>query len=120
MSDANTPQWGGHDPGVLDSLANERNGLAWQRTALSWCAAGAAVARYFSSDGLLTARASIGWLMMAAGIAIWFAGVHQYHAQDSNLRADLPTAVPARRITMISFVTASVVATVIIIELALW
>jgi uncharacterized membrane protein YidH (DUF202 family) len=120
MSSTEPSGWAGHDPGVLDSLANERNGLAWQRTALSWFGSGAAVARYFSSDGLLTARATIGWLMMAAGAAIWFAGVQQYHAQDSRLRADLPTSMPVRRIALISFVTSSVIATVIVVEIALW
>jgi uncharacterized membrane protein YidH (DUF202 family) len=110
--------WSGHDPGVRESLANERNGLAWQRTALSWAASGAAVARYFASDGLLRARTSIGWLMIAVGAVIWFEGARHYHRQATSIRADEPTRVPLRTLQIVWAFTVAVTMAVIAIEVA--
>jgi uncharacterized membrane protein YidH (DUF202 family) len=120
VSDAPPPGWAGHDPDVLDSMANERNGLAWQRTALSWFASGAAVARYFSTSGLWTARMAIGWSMLLVGALVWLAGSHQYHRQVTNLRADLPTAVPVRRIRAVAFATTAVITAIVAIEIVYW
>jgi uncharacterized membrane protein YidH (DUF202 family) len=112
--------WLGHDPDVLGSLANERNGLAWQRTALAWLSAGAAVARYFASDGLLTGRAFVGWSMLLVGVAVWLAGTRQYHRQASKLRADLPAPVSVASITTISVITTVAIAAVVVIEIVSW
>lgn len=53
---------------MAESLANERNGLAWQRTALSWLGAVAVVARYVSEGGVMHARTLLGMLMSAVGV----------------------------------------------------
>jgi uncharacterized membrane protein YidH (DUF202 family) len=112
----NSP-WAGHDPGVLTSLANERNELAWQRTALAWVAAGAGVARYFSSDGLLHARTSIGWLMIAAGALIWWFGRKQYRRRASSIRDDHATVAPATAIRVVWAATTIISALVIAVEI---
>ena len=80
-------------------------------------ASGGAVARYFASDGLLGARTSIGWFMLAVGALIWVSGNHTYRRQAHAIRANEPTTVPARRIHTIAAVTTFVIATVIVIEL---
>lgn len=110
--------WAGHDPDVLGSLANERNGLAWQRTALSWVASGATVTRYFSGNGLLTARATIGYLMLAVGALVWFDGVRRYHRQSDSIRADEPTKLSETTIRTVGYATTAVIAIIIAIELA--
>jgi putative membrane protein len=113
-------EWPGHDPDVLDSLANERNGLAWQRTALAWVASGAAVARYFSTDGLLTTKTSIGFLMLAVGALVWFDGARRYHRHAANIRADEPMPVPMRSIRLVALATTFAVAAIVTIEITQW
>ncbi len=108
--------WLGHDPDVLTSLANERNGLAWQRTALSWVAAGATVTRYFASNGLLTARASIGYLMLAIGALIWFDGYRTYQHHAAAIRADQPTAASSMTLRVVGWATTLVIAAVVAVE----
>jgi uncharacterized membrane protein YidH (DUF202 family) len=108
--------WLGHDPDVLESLAVERNGLAWQRTSLSWVAAGATVARYFAGNGLLTARASIGYLMLAIGALIWFDGYRTYHRHAAAIRADQPTPASSMTLRVVSWATTLVIAAVVAVE----
>jgi uncharacterized membrane protein YidH (DUF202 family) len=109
--------WTGHDPGVLASLANERNELAWQRTALAWVAAGAGVARYFSSDGLLHARTSLGWLMIATGALIWWFGRTQYRRRVLSLQNDRPMTAPSTVLRVVWAATTVVSALVIAVEI---
>jgi uncharacterized membrane protein YidH (DUF202 family) len=108
--------WLGHDPDVVTSLANERNGLAWQRTALSWVAAGASVARYFAGNGLLTARTSIGYLMLAIGALIWFDGYRTYHRHAVALNADQPTTASSMTLRVVGWATTMVIAAVVAAE----
>lgn len=110
--------WHGHDPDVLDSLANERNGLAWQRTALSWFGSGAAVVRFFLDDGLITARSSIGYLMLLLGVFIWIDGSRRYHFHDRQIRDDAPNVVPEGKIRGIGYATTAVIFVIIVIELS--
>jgi uncharacterized membrane protein YidH (DUF202 family) len=109
---------GTHHPGVLTSLANERNELAWQRTALSWVAAGGAAARYFSNDGLLHARAAIGWLMIATGVVVWWFGRTQYRRRASSIRNDRPTTAPSNALRVVWGATTLVSAFVLAVELS--
>lgn len=118
MSTEDASGWSGHDSDVLDSLANERNGLAWQRTALSWFAAGAAVARYFAGDGLLNKRSAIGWLMVALGALIWYEGIRHYHHNAASIRADVPTRMPVRTMQVVWLTTSSAIAVIVAIEIA--
>lgn len=106
MSEAD---WSGHHPDVIDSLANERVGLAWQRTALSWLAAGVAVVRYFASDGLLHRRTVIGWAMVAVAGILWVDGTRRYRAVDRALRTDQPTSVPTATIRLVWIATVTVI-----------
>ncbi len=117
MARIETADWQGHDPDVLNSLANERNGLAWQRTALSWLGAGAAVVRYFSSNGLLTARTSVGYLMLMLGLFMGFDGSRRYRYHDRRIRDDEPHMVPATTIRAIGYATTLVIALIIAVEL---
>ena len=109
--------WQGHDRDVLGSLANERNGLAWQRTALSWFGAGAAVVRYFSGDGLVTSRSTIGYLMLVLGAFIWIDGTRRYQFHDQRIRDDAPNVVPAGTIRSIGYATTAVIVAIIVVEL---
>lgn len=118
MTDNGSAGWTGHDPDVLDSLANERNGLAWQRTALSWVASGATVAHYFASGGLLNAQTSIGLMMIAVGALIWIDGNRHYHHQAHNIRADEPTRIPATTIRIVAAATTLVIVAIILTETA--
>jgi uncharacterized membrane protein YidH (DUF202 family) len=118
VTDESTPGWAGHNPDVLGSMANERNGLAWQRTALSWVASGATVARYFASGGILRARTSIGLLMIAVGALIWIDGARHYQHRAHKIRADEPTRIPAGTLRIVSIATTIVIATIIAIETA--
>ena len=120
MSDPSAADWAGHDPDVLGSLAIERNGLAWQRTALSWVAAGGAVARYFAGDGLLHPRAAVGYLMIAVAGLMWFDGSRRYRRDAGAIRADQPTAVPVGTIAAVWAVTSIVLGLVIVFEVKSW
>jgi uncharacterized membrane protein YidH (DUF202 family) len=97
-----------HSPELRESLANERNGLAWQRTSLSWMGSGAAVTRYFADDGLLRAQTIVGWLMLAVGGSMWLGSVRRYHRNADAIRDDVATTVPlaAIRATWIASVIA--------------
>jgi putative membrane protein len=106
MSDV---EWSGHHPDVIDSLANERVGLAWQRTALSWLAAGLVVVRYFSADGLLHRRTVVGWAMVVVAGILWRDGARRYRAVDRALRTDQPTPVPRGTILMVWIATVTVI-----------
>jgi uncharacterized membrane protein YidH (DUF202 family) len=117
VSDA-LPGWSGHDPGVIGSLANERTGLAWQRTALSWVASGATVARYFASGGLLQARTSIGWSMVAIGAFVGIQGLRHYHRHDNDLRSGVPTRMPVRTIRVVWLATTVMIFSIAAIETA--
>ncbi len=108
------------DRDVIDSLALERNGLAWQRTAMSWAAAGCAVTRYFARGGLFTIRASIGYLMLAMGAMIWAEGARRYHRQAKVIRAGQPITAPAFVIRSVGYATTLVVVAIITIELRRW
>lgn len=112
-----TSDFSGHDPEVVASLANERNELAWQRTALSWLASGGAVARYFAPGGILSSRALVGWLMLVVGGVIWLDGAQRYRRHAAALAANRPTAVPVNTIRLVWLVTVAVIATVIAVEL---
>jgi uncharacterized membrane protein YidH (DUF202 family) len=72
---------------VLGSLANERTHLAWQRTAMSWAGAGAAVIRVFAEDGVLRLRTATGALMVLVGALVWVDGQRRYRAADAAIRA---------------------------------
>ncbi len=106
MSDVD---WAGHHPGVIDSLANERVGLAWQRTALSWLAAGLGVVRYFAADGILHRRTVVGWAMVVVAGILWIDGARRYRMVDRALRTDQPTSVPRGTIVMVWLATVAVI-----------
>jgi uncharacterized membrane protein YidH (DUF202 family) len=113
MSDVD---WAGHHPGVIDSFANERVGLAWQRTALSWLAAGLGVVRYFSADGTLHPRTVVGWAMVVIAGILWIDGARRYRAVDRALRTDQPTSVPRGTILMVWIATVAVIFASIVLE----
>lgn len=71
---------------VIESTATERTSLAWRRTAFSWMAAGAAVARYFV-DRPTDVRFLAGVGLMLSGGAIWIFGVIQYRRRAGSLAA---------------------------------
>ena len=108
------------DRDVLGSLALERNGLAWQRTAMSWAAAGCTVTRYFSRGGLFAVRTSIGYLMLATAAMIWVDGVRRYHRQAAIIRSGRPITSPALAIRSVGYATTMVIAAIIVIELRRW
>lgn len=117
MTNDSSENWRGHDPDVLDSLANERNGLAWQRTALSWVAAGVAVARYFSGGGLLRARTSIGWMMVVVGTGIWAIGNRTYRRHAEAIRSNAPTSVPTGAIALVVWTTTFAIGAILAVEI---
>lgn len=110
---------GTHADGVIESRAAERNNLAWQRTAVTWLAAGAAVIRYFSEDGL-RARSAVGWMMVAVGAAMWFTGHHRYHRTATTLRDDDPLPVSIVPMLVIAVSSGFVAAIIVAVELADW
>jgi uncharacterized membrane protein YidH (DUF202 family) len=108
------------DRDVIDSLALERNGLAWQRTAMSWAAAGGTVTRYFSRGGIFAVRTGIGYLMLAMAAMIWVDGVRRYHRQAEIIRSGGSVTAPAFAIRSVGYATTLVVAAIIVIELRHW
>jgi uncharacterized membrane protein YidH (DUF202 family) len=102
---------------VLSSLANERNLLAWQRTAMSWGGAGAVVTRYFATDGLLRPQTVVGMLMLVVGALMWLDGARRYHRVADALRVPGAhgVAIPLTtiRVVWLSTVTVTVAATVV-------
>jgi uncharacterized membrane protein YidH (DUF202 family) len=108
------------DPDVIGSLALERNVLAWQRTAMSWAAAGCTVTRYFSRGGLFAIRTSIGYLMLAVGAMIWVDGIRRYHRQAAIIRSAQPITAAAFAVRSVGYATTLVVAAIIVIELRHW
>ena len=101
---------------VAASLANERNLLAWQRTAMSWAAAGAVVTRYFATDGLLRPSTVVGMLMMVVGALVWLDGTRRYHRAVIAIRANLHVPVPVRAIQAVWIASVVVIATAIVVE----
>ncbi len=106
----------GHDPDVLGSLANERNGLAWQRTALSWVASGAAVARYFAEGGLLRPSTVIGLIMVVIGAVMWLESARRYRYDAHAIRSNEVVRSPAASIRLLWLVTTSLIAMAIVVE----
>lgn len=101
---------------MAESLVNERNGLAWQRTALSWLGAGAVVARYVSEGGVMHARTLLGMLMSAVGVIIWAGGAERYRRKDRRIRADEQTPLPTGVIPLVWLVTLAVIAALAAVE----
>ncbi len=112
-------RWEGHHPNVLNSLSNERCMFAWQRTALSWGAAGVSVARFFSDDGLLTARVSIGYLMLAIAGLVWFDGARRYHRRAEAIREDRALEPSDSAIRIVALSTTVLGGLIVAIELLL-
>lgn len=102
--------------GVLTSLANERSHLAWQRTAMSWGAAGALVTRYFATEGLFTAQTTVGMLMLVVGALMWLDGTRRYHRAATAIRAADPVPVPVGTIRMVWLATVVVIAAAVVVE----
>jgi uncharacterized membrane protein YidH (DUF202 family) len=105
-----------HVSEVAASLANERNLLAWQRTAMSWAAAGAVVTRYFATDGLLRPSTVVGMLMMVVGALVWLDGTRRYHRAVIAIRANAHVPVPVRAIQAVWIASVVVIATAIVVE----
>ena len=106
------------DAGVLGSLANERTHLAWQRTAMSWAGAGAAVIRVFAEDGVLRPRTATGVLMVLVGGLVWVDGQRRYRAADAAIRAGAPPRVPVHSIRAVWLATVLAVAVTVVAEVA--
>ena len=105
-----------HVSEVGASLANERNLLAWQRTAMSWAAAGAVVARYFATDGLLRPSTIVGMLMMIVGALVWLDGTRRYHRAVIAIRANAHIPVPVRALQAVWIASVLVIVAAIVIE----
>ena len=103
---------------VLSSLANERNLLAWQRTAMSWGGAGAVVTRYFATDGLLRAQTVVGMLMLVVGALMWLDGTRRYHRVADALRAPgaRAVAIPLATIRVVWLSTVAVTVAAVVVE----
>ena len=93
--------WKGHDPDVLGSLANERVGLAWQRTSLAWAGAGVAIMRYFAESGLRQPRVFAGLAMVLLAGVFWIDGTRRYRSAALAIRENRPTVVPARTLQVV-------------------
>lgn len=99
------------------SLANERNLLAWQRTAMSWGAAGAIVTRYFVTKDLLRPQSAVGMSMLMVAALIWFDGTRRYHANAVAIRSDHALRVPQRTIRAVWIATLGVILAATVSEL---
>lgn len=70
---------------VMRSTAAERTSFAWNRTALVWAGAGAAVTRYFLRSSHWDQRAGVGIAMILCGVAMWVFGHWHYRRRHAAL-----------------------------------
>lgn len=105
-----------HVSAVAASLANERNLLAWQRTAMSWGAAGAVVTRFFAPEGLLRPSTIVGMLMLVVGALVWLDGTRRYHRAVIAIRTGAHVPVPVGAIQAVWIASVLVVATAVVVE----
>ena len=110
--------WPGHHPDVGASMANERVGLAWQRTSMAWLGAGAGVARYFAEGGLRHPRVLVGCAMVLVGGIIWMTGVHRYRGAARAIRNDHPISGPGDRLRLVWLSTVVVIWLAIVCEVS--
>ena len=118
MTDGREPSDAGVDSAVLRSLANERNLLAWQRTAMSWGGAGAVVTRFFAADGLLRPPTVVGMLMLVIGAAMWLDGTQRYRRAAASIRAAETPTVPLVTIQVVWVATVAVTVAAVLVEVA--
>lgn len=79
----------GREPDPRFSFANERTFLAWNRTALSLVAAGAAAAAFLRT-GLGGARLLVALPLILLGTVLSFASYAQWRNNERALRLDQP------------------------------
>ena len=101
---------------VIESVAAERNLLAWQRTAMSWGGAGAVITRYFGTDGLLRPQTAIGMLMLLVGALMWLDGTRRYHRVTAALRAGQHPPLPMATIRVVWAATVVATLAAVVVE----
>jgi uncharacterized membrane protein YidH (DUF202 family) len=106
------------DSGVRASLANERTHLAWQRTAMSWGAAGAVTTRYFAEDGVLRGPTLVGVAMIVVAALMWFDGERRYRTADAAIRLGASPRVSVATIRTVAAATTIAIAAAVIVEVA--
>jgi len=117
MTARREPPAAGAEAPVVRSLANERNLLAWQRTAMSWGGAGAVVTRYFATDGLLQPQTAVGMLMLVIGALMWLDGTQRYRRAAASIRAAETPGVPIVTIRVVWVATVAVTVAAALVEL---
>ena len=110
MGDPGNEADGRHDrpePDARFSYANERTFLAWIRTALGLITAGLAITQLLPPFHVAGGRRLVGIPLIALGVAISAASIHNWRANERSMRLGLPlprSALPAMTAIVVSLV----------------